>query len=97
MQPIVPSRCLGYALNVLKRPAEDHSQLVDKSRLEARYAILRHSNERCGDRLVRTSFGGKGDARRRADQNEARILIAGMIERIEPAGDERVVKRADRD
>ena len=31
-----------------------------------------------------------------ADQEEARILVAGIVERIEAALDERVVERADR-
>ena len=33
---------------------------------------------------------------RRRDQQEARILVAGVVQRIEAALDERVVERADR-
>ena len=46
---------------------------------------------------MRAAFGRQRDARGRRRQNEAGILIAGVVERIEPALNERVVERADRD
>ncbi len=49
------------------------------------------------DRLVRAAFGAERDAARRRDEQEARILITGVVEAIEAAGDERVVKRSDRE
>jgi hypothetical protein len=45
---------------------------------------------------MRAAFAGQRDARRRRHQNEARILVAGIVERIEAARDEGVVQRADR-
>ena len=39
--------------------------------------------------------GAKRQARRRRHQNEARVLITGIVERIQAAGDERIVERAD--
>ncbi len=41
--------------------------------------------------------GAKAQARWRADQQEARILVTAIVQRIEAAGDERIVDRADRD
>ena len=46
--------------------------------------------------LVRAAFGRQRHARRRRHQHEARILVAGVVQRIEAAGDERIVERADR-
>ena len=45
---------------------------------------------------MRAAFAGERDAGRRRHQDEARILVAGVIERIEAARDERIVERADR-
>jgi hypothetical protein len=41
-------------------------------------------------------FGRQRDARRRRDDHEAGVLVAGVVQRIEAARDERVVERADR-
>ena len=49
------------------------------------------------DRLMRAAFRRQRHAGRRRDEDEARILIAGVVQRIETALDERIVKRADRD
>ena len=46
---------------------------------------------------MRTTFRRKRYAGRRRDEDEARILITGVVQRIEPSLDERVVKRAYRD
>jgi len=86
---------LGVALDVIEREGEDGGELVDESRLECGQAVLSDADQRLGDRLVRAAFRRQGDARRRRHQNKARILIAGIIERIEAAGDERVVEGAD--
>jgi hypothetical protein len=45
---------------------------------------------------MRAAFRRQRDARRRRHQNETRVLVAGVIERIEAARDERIVQRADR-
>ena len=42
------------------------------------------------------ALGRQADAARRRHQHEASILVAGVIERIETARDERIVERADR-
>ena len=60
-------------------------------------ARLAERDQRRVDRLVRAAFGAERDAARRRDQQEARVLVAGVVERIEAAGDERVVERADRE
>ena len=48
------------------------------------------------DGLVSAAFGAEGDAGRRRHQQETGVLVTGVIEAIEAAGDERVVERADR-
>ena len=45
---------------------------------------------------MRATFARQRDARRRRRQDEASILVAGIVQRIEPARNERVIKRADR-
>ena len=86
---------LLIALHVLERPAHDRHQLVDVGRLERREPVLRHADQRRADRLVRAAFRRQRDPRRRAGDDEARVLVAGVVQRIEPARDERVVQRAD--
>ena len=85
------------ALDVVERESQDGGELVHESRLERRKPVLRQADERGGDRLVRAAFGRERDAGRRRDEDEARILITGIVERIEPARDERIVQRADRE
>jgi hypothetical protein len=46
---------------------------------------------------MRAAFRCEGDSRRRRDQDEAGVLITGIVQRIGAAIDERVVERADRD
>ena len=60
-------------------------------------ARLAERDQRRVDRLVRAAFGAERDPARRRDQQEARVLVAGVVERIEAAGDERVVERSDRE
>ena len=56
---------------------------------------MREPDQGLGDRLVRAAFAGKRYTGRRRNDNEARILVAGVIERIEAARDERVVQGSD--
>ena len=70
-------------------------KLIDEGGLVMAEARLAQRDQRRVDRLVGAAFRAKGDARGRGDQHEARILVAGVIERIEAAGDERVVDGAD--
>ena len=85
----------AVALHVVESPTHDDRQLVDESRLEGGEAILCEAYQRRSDRLVRASLRRQRSARRSADDHEARILVTGIIQRIEPARDERVVERAD--
>ena len=96
-QPIaLGGRGVAILLHVGEGPAQNDGQLVDIGRLERGQPVLRQSDQRLGDRLVRAAFARQRDAGRRRHQNEARILVAGVIERIEPARDEGIVQRADR-
>jgi len=45
---------------------------------------------------VRAALGRERDAGRRRGEDEARVLVTGVVERIEAALDERIVQRADR-
>ena len=58
---------------------------------------LAHRDERRVDRLVGAPLRPERDARRRRDEEEARVLVTGIIQRIEAAGDERIIDRADRE
>ena len=60
-------------------------------------ARLAERDQRRVDRLVRAAFGAERDPARRRDEQEARVLVAGVVEAIEAAGDERVVERPDRE
>ena len=46
---------------------------------------------------MRAALRREGHARRRRHQDEAGVLVAGVVQRIEAARDERVVERADRE
>src|SRR6185312_7331419 len=54
-------------------------------------------DERRGDRLMRAALRRKREARRRRHQDEAGLLVAGIVERIEAALNERIIERTDRD
>src|SRR5579884_1436341 len=49
------------------------------------------------DRLVRAAFRTERDSARRRDEEEARVLVASVVEAIEAAGDEGIVEGADRE
>ena len=96
-QPVALGRfAFAGALDVVERKREDRREFVDEGRLEGGDAVLRHADQRRCDRLMRAALGRERDAGRRRHQDEARILIAGVVERIETALDERIVERADR-
>src|SRR3954467_11287800 len=46
---------------------------------------------------MRAAFSAKREAGGRRDQDEARLLITGVVQSIEAARDERIVERADRE
>ena len=77
-------------------PAHDHSEFIDKGRLERGQPVLRDADQGRRDRLVRAAFRRQRDARRRRRHHETRVLVAGIVQRIEAALDERIVQGADR-
>ena len=96
-QPVALGGCaVAVLLDVVERERHDRGKLVDERRLERREPVLRHADQRLRDRLVRAAFGRERDAGRRRHQDEARLLVAGVVQRIEAARDERIVQRADR-
>ena len=60
-------------------------------------ARLAERDQRRIDRLVGAALRPQRHPARRRDEQEAGVLVAGVIERIEAAGDERVVDGADRE
>ena len=96
-KPVALGRCsIGVLLHIGKGPGHDDGQFVDVGRLKAGEAVLRHADQGLGNRLMRATFARERNAGRRCDQHEARVLIAGIIQCIEAARDEGIVKRADR-
>ena len=87
----------AVALDVIAGERENRGELVDKSRLEGGEPVLGKPDQRRRDRLVRAALGRERDARRRGHQNKTCLLVAGVIERIETALNERVIERANRD
>ena len=85
-----------FALHVLETPAHDDGEFIDEGRLERCQPILRHADQGCCDRLMRAAFRRQRDAGRRRRHHEARVLVTGVVQRIEAALDEGIVQRADR-
>ena len=73
------------ALDLLKGPAQQDRQLVGIGRFEGGEPRLRQPGQRLADRLMRAAFGCQRDPRRGRDQDEPRILIACIVQRIVPA------------
>ena len=86
---------LALTLHIVERPLQYDRQFIEKGRLEGREAILRQADERRADGLMRAAFRGQRDTARGRHEDESGILIAGIVERIETALDERVIERAD--
>ncbi len=86
----------AVALHVAKRPLHDQSKLIDIGRLEGCKAVLAHADERRADRLMRAAFRGQRNAGWCSRDDEPRILITDIVQRIEAARNERIVNRADR-
>ncbi len=96
-QPVALRRLAGaVALDVVEREGEDRRELIDEGGLERGEPVLRHADERRRDRLVCAALGCERDAGWRRHQDEASLLVTGVIEGIEPALDERIIERADR-
>ena len=88
--------CLAIALHIVEGPIHDDGEFVEEGRLEACKTILAHADELRSDRLMRTALRSERHAGRRADDHETGILIAGIVQGIETAGDEGIVDGADR-
>ena len=65
-------------------------------RLVAGEPVGGHADQRRVDALVLPALRRQRQPARRGDQQEARVLVAGVDQRIEAAVDERIVDRADR-
>ena len=91
-----PHRRPVRPLHVIEGVAQQDRQFVDMGRLEAGQPVGGHADQRRVDRLVLPALRRQRQAGRRRDQQEARILVAGVDQRIEAAVDERIVHRADR-
>ena len=88
-------RAAVVRLHVAEPPGHDLGELVDEGGLEGREPGLAERDQRSLLRLVRPALGRERDAGRRCRQHEPRVLVAGVVQRIEAAPDERVVERAD--
>src|SRR5437764_3710 len=75
---------------------QDPFDLTGECRLPEDDPGEREADPRRDHRLMRAALGRQRDARRRRRHDEARARIEGVVERVEPAGDERIVERADR-
>lgn len=82
-------------LEMPKKPLHHQGQLVGKGRFKRGKSRLAHSDQRCVDRLMRTTLRSKGYSRRRGDKQEPRILVAAVVEGIQSARDEWVIDRSD--
>src|SRR5438270_13563001 len=60
-------------------------------------AWLTERDQRRVDRLMRAAFGAERGPAWSCHEQEACILVAGVVETIEAAGDERIVERSDRE
>ena len=88
-------RAAVVLLHAPEPPAHDLGELVDEGGLEGGEPGLAEGDQRGLLRLVRAALGRQRDAGRRRHQHEPRVLVAGIVQRIEAAPDERVVERAD--
>ena len=84
-------------LHALEAPAHDLCELVDEGRLECGDPVQAQADEGRDDGLVRAALGGQADAGRGGHHHEAGALVAGVVERVEPTEDERVVERSHRE
>ena len=71
-------------------------QILDERRLPGRAVRLLEPHRRRDDRLVRPALGRQRDARRRAHQDRLAPGVDAERPGLEGAGEERVVKRPDR-
>ena len=91
-----PDRRAVRLLHEVKGVTHEDREFIDIGRFEARQPVRGHAEQRRVDRLVLPAFRPERDAGRGGHQQKARILVACVDQRIEPAIDERVVHGADR-
>ena len=94
-EPEIDRAAAFLLLQMIEGPAQDRGQLVDEGGLEHGEAGLAEADQRGDDRLMRAAFRRQRNARGRRHQQEARILIAGVVQRIEAARDEGIIDRPD--
>ena len=100
MRRLEPVPVRASARRVVDQPEgflHHRRELVGKRRLVMAQARLAEGDQGRVDRLVRAAFRPEGDPARGGDEEEARVLVASIIETIEAAGDERVVERSNRE
>ena len=85
------------SLQVIKAPFHNYLQFICESRFECGKPILGHANQWRANRLMCTPFRCKCDTRRCAYQDETGILIARIVQRIQPPCNEWIIDCSDRD
>ena len=89
-------RFAGRVVDQAERLLHHRRKLVGEGRLIVAQARLAERDQRRVDRLVGAAFRPERNAGGSGDQQEAGVLVAAVVEAIEPAGDERVIERPDR-
>ena len=80
---------------MLEPPSENNGEFIGKGRLEGGQPVLRDADQGRCNGLVGAPLRGQSHTRWRRHENEARVLVAGIIESVEAALDEGVIQRAD--
>ena len=99
---VIPKPCGGIriaravALHVVERPFHDRPELVHEGGLECGQTVLSHADQRCADGLVGAPLRRQRDPGGGGHQQETGILVAGIVQRIEAPGNERIIESADR-
>ncbi len=83
-------------LHVIEPEAHQHREFVDEGGFVGEQARLADADQRRVDALMRAALGRQRHARGRGHDHESRILVARVVQRIEAAGYEGIVERADR-
>ena len=86
----------AVALNVVERPAEDDREFVHKGWFKRRQSVLCHADQGGANGLMRPAFRRERDSGGRGHEDEAGVLVTGVVERVQPPVDERIVERGNR-
>jgi len=90
-----PDRRTIRPLHIFESVAHHDSQLITIGWLEGGQLVLHDAEQRRVGGLMLAALRRQGDPRRGGDEKKTRILVAGIIKRVVPAIDERIVHRAD--